>query len=145
MLITTLGNSTGTIDIGFYPSNFEGDINNHLDRVTVTAGTTTTIYLDSSKYMVDGKLTGIGFAVFGGPEWNTQLEDGTYDRHSIVISNVCLEGQINQTIDLSNATFAKGNDGTGYTNANGSGVASIVDGTIVITNGFCYDGHKISI
>ena len=144
MLITTLGNSTGTIDIGFYPSNFEGDINNHLDRVTVTAGTTTTIYLDSSKYMVDGKLTGIGFAVFGGPAWDTQLEDGTYDRHSIVISNVCLEGQINQTIDLSNATFAKGNDGTGYTNANGSGVATIVDGTIVITNGFCYDGHKIS-
>ena len=146
MLITTLGNSSDAIDVGFYPYSFEGDINNMTDRVTVTAGTTAAIKLNAENYLVDGELTGIGFAIFGGPEWDAKLPDGyTPDRHTITISNVRLEGDAEQVYDLNQSVVASGQNGTGYTNANGSGVASIADGTIVITNGYCYDGHKINL
>ena len=145
MLFTTLGNSTAPLEIGFYPSNFEGDINNWTDKLTITAGTTATIKLDAEKYMVDGQISGIGFAIFGGPAWDAKLPDGyTPDRHTLTISNARLEGAQSKAFDLSQSTWANGQNGTGYTNANGSGVATI--GTeIVITNGFQYDGHKISL
>ena len=144
--ITTLGNSTEEIELGFFPSDFEGDINNYTDKVTVTAGTTTTVKLDQGKYLVDGELSGIGFAVFGGPTWDAVLEDGTTaDRHTIKISNMRLEGAGERTVDMSNATVAEGQTGTGYTNANDFGTASVVDGTIVITEGVCYDAYKITL
>ncbi len=145
MLFTTLGNSTDPVDIGFYPYNFEGDINNHTDKIAITAGTKTTVKLDAAKYMVDGNLTGLGFAIFGGPAWDAKLEDGyTPDRHTITISAVYLEGEQNTAYDLSKSVWANGNNGTGFTNANGSGAATI-GSEIVITNGFQYDGHKISL
>ena len=144
MQITTLGNSTNPVDVGFFPYNFEGDINNYTKKLSVTAGTTTTVKLDLNDYLVDGELPGIGFAIFGGPEWNSQLADGTYDRHTITITNIRLEGELEQTFNLSNVTVVSGTNGTGYTNANGSGVAAIVDNTIVITGGYRYDGHKIT-
>ncbi len=145
MLITTLGNSTEPVDVGFYPYNFEGDINNHVDRVAITAGTTTTVKLDLRKYLVDGELTGIGFAIFGGPTWDAKLEDGTTpDRHTLTISSVKLVGEQSAIYDLSQSQWANGNNGTGYTNANGSGTA-VIGESIVITNGFCYDGHKITL
>ena len=145
MLFTTLGGSTAPVEIGFYPYNFEGDINNHTDKITITAGTKTTVKLDAAKYMADGNLTGLGFAIFGGPAWDAKLEDGyTPDRHTITISAVYLEGEQNTAYDLSKSVWASGQNGTGFTNANGSGAATI--GTeIVITNGFQYDGHKISL
>ena len=145
MLFTTLGGSTAPVEIGFYPYNFEGDINNHTDKITITAGTKTTVKLDAAKYMVDGNLTGLGFVIFGGPAWDAKLEDGyTPDRHTITISAVYLEGEQNTAYDLSKSVWANGNNGTGYTNANGSGAATI-GSEIVITNGFQYDGHKISL
>ena len=145
MLFVTGGGSTDPVEIGFFPYNFEGDINNYTDKIAITAGTQTTVKLDAAKYLVDGKVTGIGFAVFGGPEWDAKLEDGyTPDRHTITISGVYLEGEQNTAYDLSQSTWANGNNGTGFTNANGSGAATIGQ-SIVITNGFRYDGHKISL
>ena len=145
MLFTTLGNSTDPLEIGFFPSNFEGDINNWTDKVTITSGTTATIKLDAEKYLVDGKISGIGFAIFGGPAWDAKLPDGyTPDRHTVTISGVYLEGAQSTVYDLSQSVVASGTNGTGYTNANGSGVATIGE-SIVITNGFRYDGHKISL
>ncbi len=146
MLITTLGNSTDSVEIGICPYDFNGDINNITDRVRITAGTAATVEVKADDYLVDGKLPGIGFVVYGGPTWDAKLPDGyTPDRHTLTISNVRLEGAVDQTIDLSNATVATGTNGTGFANANGSGAASIVDGSIVITNGFRYDGHKITL
>ncbi len=145
MLFTTLGGSTAPVEIGFYPSNFEGDINNWTDKLTITAGTTANIQLDAEKYMVDGQVSGIGFAIFGGPAWDAKLEDGyTPDRHTLTISNARLEGAQSMAFDLSQSTWANGNNGTGFTNANGSGAATMGQ-SIVITNGFQYDGHKISL
>ncbi len=145
MLFTTLGGSTDPVDIGFYPYSFEGDINNWTDKITVTAGTKTTVKLDAAKYMTDGNLTGLGFAIFGGPAWDAKLEDGyTADRHTITISGIYLEGEQSTAYDLSQSIWASGTNGTGYTNANGSGAATI-GSEIVITNGFQYDGHKISL
>jgi len=145
MLFVTGGGSTDPVEIGFFPYNFEGDINNCTDKIAITAGTQTTVKLDAAKYLVDGKVTGIGFAVFGGPEWDAKLEDGyTPDRHTITISGVYLEGEQNTAYDLSQSTWANGNNGTGFTNANGSGAATIGQ-SIVITNGFRYDGHKLSL
>ena len=92
------------------------------------------------------KLTGIGIGIFGGPEWNTKLPDGyTPDRHTLTISGVKLEGAEPKTYDLSKSVCISGTGATGYTVANGSGVASFVDGVLKITNGFCYDCHKISL
>ncbi len=145
MLFTTGGGSTDPVEIGFFPYNFEGDINDHTDKITITAGQKATVKLDLAKYVVDGELTGIGFAIFGGPEWDAKLEDGyTPDRHTITISAVYLEGEQNTTYDLSKSAWASGNNGTGFTNANGSGAATI-GSEIVITNGFRYDGHKITL
>ena len=145
LLFTTLSGSTAPVDIGFFPSNFEGDINNWTDKLTITAGTTAAIKLNAEKYMVDGKVSGIGFAIFGGPEWDAKLEDGyTPDRHTITISNARLEGAQSVTFDLTQSAWAGGNSGTGFTNANGSGKATIGE-TIVISDGFRYDGHKISL
>ena len=67
-----------------------------------------------------------------------------YDRHAIVISNVRLEGVQAQSFDLGNATVANGTNGTGFTWANSGGVASIVDGELVITGGYCYDAYEIT-
>ena len=145
LLITTLGNSTEPVDVGFFPYNFEGDINNYTDKIPVTAGTQATVKLELDKYLVDGKLPGIGFAIFGGPEWDAKLPDGyTPDRHTITMSGIYLEGGQSTVYDLSKSVWASGTNGTGYTNANGSGVAEI-GSSIVITNGFRYDGHKISL
>ena len=146
LLFTTLGgNWTKDVEIGFFPGNFEGDINNMTDRVVITAGTTAAIKLDAEKYLIDGKLTGIGFAIFGGPAWDAKLPDGyTPDRHTLTISGVKLEGAEPKTYDLSKSVVASGTNGTGYTNANGSGAATIGQ-SIVITNGFQYDGHKITL
>ena len=145
LLITTLGNSTEPVDMGFFPYNFEGDINNYTDKIPVTAGTQATVKLELDKYLVDGELPGIGFAVFGGPEWDAKLSDGyTPDRHTITVSGIYLEGGQSTVYDLSKSVWASGTNGTGYTNANGSGVAEI-GSSIVITNGFRYDGHKISL
>ena len=147
VLITTLGNSTENIDLGFYPHDFEGDINSHTDKIAVTAGTTTTVKLNAEKYMVDGVIPdGLGIVVFGGPEWDDKLSDGyTPDRHTLVISNARLEGDCENTLDLRTASVSSGTNGTGYTNANGSGTACLDGESIVITGGFRYDGHKITL
>ncbi len=144
MEVNTLSGSYESIGIGFYPMDFEGDINNHIDRIEVPTGTTYTVQLDLSKYLVDGELPGIGFAVLGGPAWDAKLEDGTPDRHSISISDIRLEGELNQNIDLSRASLACGQDGTGFTNANAGGTATVADGIISITNGFFTDGYKLT-
>ena len=144
LLFTTLGGSTDPVEIGFYPNNFEGDINNWTDKIAVTAGTTSTIKLDLEKYLVNGELPGIGFVIFGGPAWDAKLPDGyTPDRHTVTISNVHLGGEQSKAFDLSKSVWTKAAE-AGYTNANGSGEAAI-DSTIVITNGFQYDGHKITL
>ena len=141
ILITTLSNSTNPIDICFYPHGFNGNAHSeHTDKLSVTAGTKTTVQLELDKYLVDGKFTGIGFAVFGGPEWNTQMAGGTYDRHRVIVSNMHINGGSNQSVDLNGATIV-----TGFANSNGGGTASIVDGTIVVTGGYRYDGHMITL
>ncbi|MBO5061614.1 MAG: hypothetical protein J6C31_03215, partial [Prevotella sp.] len=146
MLLTTLSNSSASVNIRLFNYNYEGSVGDgYTDLVTVTAGTTTKIKVKIDNYLVDGKLPGFGFAVFGGPEWNTQLSAGTYDRHSIVLSNVRLEGAQEQSYDLNNATVATGTNGTGYSWANSGGIASITDGELVITGGFCYDAHEITL
>ena len=86
-------------------------------------------------FLVDGELPGFGFAILGGPEWNTELSDGVYDRTTITLSNVRLEGAVSETIDLSIATWANGTN-AGYSFANGSGAATYEDGVVTITNGF---------
>ena len=147
MQIDTLGgNWTNDIEIRFYPYDYTGTVHDYYqDKVVLKAGTTQTVMLNLNKYLVDDAFNGIGVAVFGGPTWDAKLPDGyTPDRHTLKISNVRLEGGQEKVIDLTGATVAKGNDGTGYTDANGSGEASIVDSAIVISNGFCYDAHKIS-
>ena len=147
MRIDTLGNSTDPIEIRFYRNDFEGSVhNNFTDKVLVTAGQATTVKLDLNNYLVNGELPGIGFAIFGGPTWDAKLPDGyTPDRHTVTISRIYLEGDKSTEYDLSESVWSGGNNGTGYTDANGSGVASIHNGSIVITNGFCYDGHKITL
>ena len=139
MNFTTLGNSTDQIDVRFYTYGFEDDINNQIDQTYITAGTTSTVKLDAAKYLVDGEIPGIGVAIFGGPAWNTQLEDGTHDRHAFTISNIRLEGQVNQTIDLSRASVQ-----TGFANANSGGIPTVADGIISVTGGYLYDGHMIT-
>lgn len=145
MLFTTLGNSTDPVNIRLYNYNYEGSVGDgYTDLIAVTAGTTTKIKVKVDDYLVDGELPGFGFAVFGGPEWNTQLADGTYDRHAIVLSNVRLEGVQEQSFDLNDATVANGTNGTGFTWANSGGVGSIVDGELVITGGFMYDAYELT-
>ena len=145
MLLTTLGGSTDPVNIRLFEYNYEGSVGDgYTDLVSVTAGTTTKIKVKVDNYLVDGKLPGFGFAVFGGPEWNTQLPDGTYDRHSIVLSNVRLEGVQEKSFDLNSATIATGTNGTGYTWANSAGAVSVVDGELLITGGYCYDAHEIT-
>ena len=143
MEIDTLSGNYETIGIGFYPYDFEGDINNQIDRIDVPTGTPYTVKLDLSKYLVDGELPGIGITVLGGPAWDAKLEDGTPDRHNITVSNIRLEGELNQSIDLSKASLKSGQDGTGFTNANAGGTATVADGIISISNGFFTDGYKI--
>ena len=138
--LTTLGNYAGQLEVGFYPHNFAGNAYEEFtDRVLVTAGATTTVYLDVNKYLVDGELPGIGFMIFGGPEWNTELEPGVFDRHAVTISNVCLEGVVNWDIDMTNAVVT-----TPMANANGGGTATVIDGSICVTGGYRYDGHMIT-
>jgi len=145
MLFTTLGNSTDPVNIRLYNYNYEGSVGDgYTDLIAVTAGTTTKIKVKVDNYLVDGELPGFGFAVFGGPEWNTQLADGTHDRHAIVLSNVRLEGVQEQSFDLNAATVANGTNGTGFTWANSGGVGSIVDGELVITGGFMYDAYEFT-
>ena len=140
-----MSNSNEEIEFGFYSHSFEGDINNYLVKTPITAGVVTTVKLRLDYLLVDGRLPGFGFAVFGGPAWDAKLEDGyTPDRTTITISNVRMEGGVNKDIDLSSATWAKGNDGTGYTNANGSGTASYNEGVTTISGGYRYDGHKVT-
>ena len=102
--------------------------------------TTTTVKLDASKYLDNGELTGIGIGIFGGPEWN----DAAGDRHTVTISNVKLEGEQSAIYDLNQSVVTSGTNGTGYTDANGWGSATIGD-SIVITGGIRYDAHKISL
>ena len=148
VLITTLSNSTDPVEIRFYAHDYVGSVHeSYTDLITVTAGKKTTVKLDAQKYMVDGVIPeGIGIAVFGGPTWDAILSDGTTpDRHTLTISDVWLKGEYEKQLDLDTAVVATGTEGTGYTDANDSGEASIVDGAIVITNGYCYDGHKIAL
>ena len=147
MLIDTLGGDwVKDIEVRFYPHNFEGNPHEvYGDRQVIKAGKLTTVKLDASQYLVDGKLTGIGLGIFGGPAWDAKLPDGyTPDRHTVTLSNIRLEGALNDTIDLSCFEMRSGTVDTGYTMANGSGTAEYVDGAVVITNGFCYDCHKIT-
>ncbi|MBQ6831376.1 MAG: hypothetical protein IJO28_01950 [Oscillospiraceae bacterium] len=148
LLITTLSESTEPVEIRFYAHDYVGNIHEGCtDRITVNAGKKTKVKLNAEKYMVDGVIPeGLGIAVFGGPTWDAKLSDGnTPDRHTLTISNVWLKGEYEQLLDLRTATVNSGTEGTGYIEANGSGEASIVDGKIVITNGFRYDGHKIAL
>jgi len=146
MLLTTLGNSADSVEVRLFNYNYEASIGDGFtDQLTITAGTTTKIKVKADNYLIDGKLPGFGFAIMGGPEWNTQLADGTYDRHSVVVSNIRLEGAQEQNYDLNSATVATGTNGTGFAWANSGGVASIVDGEIVITSGFRYDAHEVTL
>ncbi|MBO5078830.1 MAG: hypothetical protein J6B67_03995, partial [Oscillospiraceae bacterium] len=141
LLLTTLGEFTGPVEIRFYPHNFEGSAHEKFaDKVVVTAGEKTAIKLNLANYLVDGEFPGIGVAIFGGPAWDAKLADGvTPDRHDVIISNVHLTGEKEQTIDLSYAMV-----NTGFSDTNSGGTAAIVDGAVVIAGGFCYDGHMIS-
>ena len=142
---TTLGGSTDPVNIRLYNYNYEGSVGDgYTDLIAVNAGTTTKIKVKVDNYLVDGQLPGFGFAVFGGPEWNTQLEDGTHDRHFIEISNVHLEGVQEQSFDLNNANVANGTNGTGFTWANSGGAASIADGKLVVTSGYMYDAYEVT-
>ena len=60
------------------------------------------------------------------------------------ISGIYLEGGQSRTYDLSQSTCISGTGDTGYTVANGNGKAEI-GSTIIISDGFCYDCHKISL
>ena len=146
MLLTTLSNSTDSVEVRLFNYNYEASIGDGFtDQLTITAGTTTKIKVKADNYLVDGKLPGFGFAIMGGPEWNTQLANGTYDRHSVVVSNIRLEGAQEQSYDLNSATVATGTNGTGFAWANSGGIASIVDGEIVVTGGFRYDAHEVTL
>ena len=146
MLLTTLSNSTDSVEVRLFNYNYEASIGDGFtDQLTITAGTTTKIKVKADNYLVDGKLPGFGFAIMGGPEWNTQLANGTYDRHSVVVSNIRLEGAQEQSYDLNSATVATGTNGTGFAWANSGGIASIVDGEIVVTGGYRYDGHEVTL
>ena len=143
---TISGNWTNDVNIRFYSYDFAGNPHEkYTDVRTVKAGEKTAIKLNAENYLVNGEVTGIGIGIFGGPEWNTQISDGVYDRHTITISNAKLEGGQSKAFDLSKSTVKSGTNDTGYTTANGSGVASVVNGSLVISNGFCYDCHKISL
>ena len=141
MQIDTLGGNWMTpIEVRFYPYGFDDNAHTtYTDKVTVTAGTAATIKLKLSNYLVDGALPGIGVAIFGGPEWNTQITPGVYDRHTLTISGMRLVGGQEQSIDLTGATVV-----TGFANTNSGGTASVVDGAVSVTGGFCYDGHMIT-
>ncbi len=148
MQIDTLGgNWNKDIEMRFYAYNFEGNPHEvYTDKVIFKAGEKQTVKLDAEKYLVEGKLTGIGIGIFGGPTWDAKLPDGyTPDRHTVTISGVKLEGVEPKTYDLSKSVCISGTGDTGYTVANGSGVAAFTDGALKITNGFCYDCHKISL
>ena len=146
MLLTTLSNSTDSVEVRLFNYNYEASIGDGFtDQLTITAGTTTKIKVKADNYLIDGKLPGFGFAIMGGPEWNTQLANGTYDRHSVVVSNIRLEGAQEQSYDLNSATVATGTNGTGFAWANSGGIASIVDGEIVVTGGFRYDAHEVTL
>ncbi|MBO5050449.1 MAG: InlB B-repeat-containing protein [Oscillospiraceae bacterium] len=129
--IDTLGgNWANDIDVRFYAYNFEGNPHEtYTDLVTFREGEKQTVTLDAAKYLVDGKLTGIGIAIFGGPAWDAKLPDGyTPDRHTVSISNVKLEGAQSADFDLSKYTIASGTTGTGFTGAvNGNGKAAVLD------------------
>ena len=140
MLLTTLSNSTGSVEIRFCNNAQQDSVHTaYTDLVQITAGTKTTVKLDAQKYLVDGGLPGFSVAIFGGPEWNTQISAGVYDRHSVVISDLRLEGAGAEAIDLSTAAVT-----TGIPGSNSGGSIAIVDGQIVISGGFRYDGHKIT-
>ena len=140
LLFTSLGNSSNPVEVRFCNYNQEESVHTtYTDKFNVTPGTKTTVRLNVDAYLVDGELPGFSIAIFGGPQWNTQLEDGTYDRHSVVISNLRLTGVDARDIDLSTATVTVGIPGS-----NTGGQIAIVDGEIVITGGFCYDGHLIT-
>ena len=146
LLLTTLSESTGPVNIRLYNNSYTasvGDDVGYIDQITVTAGTTATIKVKVDGYLVDGELPGFGVCIFGGPEWNTELSPGVYDRHSVVISNVRLEGAEAKNISLNGATIATGTN-AGFSWANSGGMASIVDGKVVITDGFRYDAHEIT-
>ena len=140
------GNWEKDIELRFYPYDYAGSVHNYYkDNITVKAGTVETVKLRLDRYLVGGELPGIGIGIFGGPAWDAKLPDGyTPDRHTLTVSNMRLEGGRQEVIDLSETTVARGNDGTGYTDANGNGVASVADGKIVISDGFCYDAHKLN-
>ena len=146
--LTTLSNSTKPVDIRFYTYDYVGSVHEgYTDLITVTAGKKATVKLNAEKYMVNGVIPeGLGIAVFGGPTWDATLPDGvTPDRHTLTISNAWLKGAYEKRLDLDTAIVTTGTEDTGYTEANSSGEASIADGKIVITNGYCYDGHKIAL
>ena len=147
LLLTTLGNSTDPVEIRFYAHDYTGSVHNgYTDKVTITAGEKTTVKLNAEKYMVDGVIPeGLGIAIFGGPTWDAKLEDGTQDRHTLTISNAWLKGAYEKRLDLRTAVVATGNEGTGYTDANSAGQAKIVGSSIVISDGYCYDAHKIAV
>ena len=146
MKIDTLGGKwTDAIEFGFFNHSYTGSVGDAKIREVLYAneGTATKVKLKLDDFLVDGELPGFGFTILGGPEWNTELSDGVYDRTTITLSNVRLEGAINETIDLSIATWTNGTN-AGYSFANGSGAATCEDGVVTITNGFRYDGHKVT-
>jgi hypothetical protein len=140
LLLTTLSNSTDPVEVRFYSHSYTDSVHTgYTELVTVTAGTKASMRLNIADFLVDGKLPGFGVAIFGGPEWNTEMSPGVYDRHSVVISNVRLEGEENRSFDLNSATVTVGLNGS-----NGGGTSAIVNGEVVITGGFRYDGHKVA-
>ncbi|MBQ2986616.1 MAG: hypothetical protein IJE23_03955 [Tyzzerella sp.] len=143
-ITTTAGDWVSPIELGFASHSYEGDINDCGNRVIVTAEQNNEIKLKLDDLLVDGEFSGFGFVIYGGPEWDAKLEDGyTSNRTTITISNVRIEGDETENIDLSTATWVNGTN-AGFTNANGSGIASYSDGVVTITNGFRYDGHKVT-
>ena len=144
-LDTVSGSWANDIALRFLAYSFEGNPHEaYTDVVTVKAGEKTTVKLNAEKYLVDGELPGIGIGIFGGPEWNTQISDGVYDRHTVTISSIRLEGAQSTVYDLSKATVASGTDNTGYTGVYGPGVITIGE-TIVLADGFQYFAHKITL
>ena len=96
--ITTLGgNWSENIELGFYLHSYQGSVHddNYLVKLSLESETTTTIKLNPNDYLVDGKLPGFGFVLYGGPAWDAKLEDGTTSNRTIItLSNVRLEGNV---------------------------------------------------
>lgn len=143
---TISGNWTDPIEVAFFAHNYEGSVGDGTLRKVLYAdkADATKIRLKLDDFLVDGELPGFGFAILGGPEWNTAISDGVYDRTTVTLSDVRLEGAVNEAIDLNIAEWTKGTAGTGFTFANDSGVVSCSDGVVTITNGFRYDGHEVT-